>query len=224
MVDYMAEAVAGDYLPVALVSHESEPLHALVARINKRSINYLADHVVMTAGAALYGGQPSMDKGVQAMHAWLRDRAGIDPSQVIIDTGSGLSYETELSARQIVRVLRAASGLARRLAGEPAADEAGPDLDEVFMGSLAVGGVDGTLRHRFRDLRGKVQAKTGTLTSVIALSGIVAEGDDALAFSIVTNGNNHRKRNQVRRQHEEIVEALHHYLRDRTQRSARAGD
>ena len=265
LVDYVGTSVAGDFLPVELARHESESLRDLVTRINKRSLNRLADRVVMTAGAALYGGRPSMKKGIEAMHAWLRDRAGIDPAEVLVDTGSGLSYETELTARQIVRVLRAASGRWQRtddrsahadqeaeaqatvaaevaahaaaihdeaamqaaVASTPVSADDGADgmMDEragVFLESLAVGGMDGTLRHRFRDLRGKVQAKTGTLTSVIALSGIVAEGDgNALAFSIVTNGNKHRKRNHVRRQHEEIVEALHRYLSARTQRVAR---
>lgn len=236
LVDYMAESVSREYLPVALVQHESQPLQALVATINKRSVNYLADQLIMSTGAALYGGPPTMDSGVRAMHAWLRERAGIDPAEVLLDTGSGLSYQTELTARQIVRVLRAATGLwvPREPALEPDAQPVdGPDheladskpgIEQVFVESLAVGGMDGTLRGRFRDLRGKVQGKTGTLTGVIALSGIVAEGDQALAFSIVTNGNDHRKRNRVRRQHEEIVEALHRYLRSRPRPEAASGD
>lgn len=282
LVAYVAETTAARGLPIELARHESSSLSALVARINKRSLNRLADRVIMTAGAALYGGVPTMDKGVRAMHAWLREHAGIDPEGLLLDTGSGLSYNTELTARQIVRVLRAASGMWARQtpdvtkpgapeerlppmlasaagalgAGPAAAPEvalagmldedtaqdfgheagdgpqpiddasvAGGDqvldslqtLQDVFLGSLAVGGVDGTLHHRFRELRGAVRAKTGTLTKVIALSGLVSHGDDALAFAIVTNGNNHRKRNRVRRQHEEIVEALHRYLRRRAE-------
>lgn len=275
---YVAETTAERGLPIELARHESSSLAALVARINKRSINRLADRVIMTAGAALYGGAPSMDKGVRAMHAWLREHAGIDPEGLFLDTGSGLSYSTELTARQIVRVVRAASGLWARAAPDltapeelappmlasaahalgtgPAAEPGaalaamldddtaqdfgheagdgpqplellsvegededgtglGQTLRDVFVKSLAVGGVDGTLHHRFRRLRGAVQAKTGTLTRVIALSGLVSHGDDALVFAIVTNGNDHRKRNRVRRQHEEIVEALHRYLRKR---------
>lgn len=290
---YTAQHAAAGSVPVELARHESKPISALVARINKRSLNALADRVLMTAGAALYGGPPTMENGVRAMHAWLRDHAGIDPAEVVLDTGSGLSYRTELSARHIVGVLRTAAGyrasehplapqprmsdmlppsLARaagalgsarvaqldnRLAkligdetsvvfgreagggfGRPdghddddddddgdedselddALDEAaaGSSLEQVFLHSLAVGGIDGTLRGRLRPVRGQVHGKTGTLTRVIALSGIVEHGDQAVAFSLVTNGHTHRKRRHVRRAHDKIVEALHDYLRARS--------
>lgn len=298
------EARAGG-LPIELARHESAPLATLVARINKRSLNRLADRVIMTAGAVLYGGPPSMDKAVRAMHGWLREHAGLDPDHVVIDTGSGLSYNTELTARQIVRVLRVAGGLlppdppagapdeASAAAADPApmpaltamidassparaadasepiveitrqdASDAQPaqeeeaelaaeaedhaygrsgamDIDvtsgqaagalvtgqtgagaqaEAFLRSLAVGGMDGTLRHRFRGLRGRILGKTGTLSQVVALSGLVSHGKDKLAFAIVTNGTDWRQRQRVRRQHEQIVAALYRYLRDRASR------
>jgi D-alanyl-D-alanine carboxypeptidase/D-alanyl-D-alanine-endopeptidase (penicillin-binding protein 4) len=320
--EYVAEATmtaagAGG-LPIELARHESAPLATLVARINKSSLNGLADRVVMTAGAVLYGGPPTMDKGVRAMQGWLREHAGLDPDRMVIDTGSGLSYNTALTARQIVRVLRAAGGLwtpdrpastpdldanaapaaepglaliamldqpapertastaspalanvavevepavdsevepavdsevepavdsevepelASDVAPEsgdiaseitefaspsgqaltvPAAGQTGaPSLAEAFLHSLAVGGVDGTLRYRFRELRGQVLGKTGTLRKVVALSGLVSHGNDKLAFAIVTNGTDWRQRQRVRRQHEQIVAALHRYLRNR---------
>ncbi len=86
---------------------------------------------------------------------------------------------------------------------------------DAFLHSLSVGGVDGTLRHRFHELRGQVQAKTGTLNKAVALSGLVRHGDHTLAFAIVTNGTDWRQRQRVRRQHERLVEALHRYLRKR---------
>jgi hypothetical protein len=88
---------------------------------------------------------------------------------------------------------------------------------QTFRKSLAIGGHDGTLRRRFRTqghtLVGQVQGKTGTLTSVIALSGfLTGEDGRTLCFSIVTNGHrNHRKRN-VRLEHEEMVASLDHFL------------
>jgi D-alanyl-D-alanine carboxypeptidase/D-alanyl-D-alanine-endopeptidase (penicillin-binding protein 4) len=64
----------------------------------------------------------------------------------------------------------------------------GPD----FVAQLAIGGVDGTLRSRFREHRGdrSVRAKTGTLNSVIALGGYVL-GDGqrkTIAFSFIVEG------------------------------------
>ncbi len=280
MLRYLGTGFAEGGLPVTLARHKSEPISDMVAAINKHSINRLADRVIMTAGMVRYGGLPSMGSGIAAMHEWLRVRAEIDPGKVWLDTGSGLSYSTELTARQIVRVLRVAAGFAiapavdlQGAAGEHAADVAAHDDFEIpltpdvaardsdaygggdddgadfayeqedghgdghgfgnrltryrmdqnqdmvqqsFVHSLAIGGVDGTLRKRFRDaeLRGQIAGKTGTLTRVVALSGIVSHGDASLVFAIVTNGHRNRRRQQVRRQHEEIVEALYEYLRD----------
>ena len=116
--DYSARAAAEDaYLPVELARYESAPMSEIVADVNKPSSNFLADRVAMTAGAKLHGNRLSMATGLAAMDMWL-ERAGIDPDTMVLDTGSGLSYETEFSARQVMDVLRAASGYG---ASEPSA-------------------------------------------------------------------------------------------------------
>jgi D-alanyl-D-alanine carboxypeptidase/D-alanyl-D-alanine-endopeptidase (penicillin-binding protein 4) len=60
-----------------------------------------------------------------------------------------------------------------------------------YVAQLSVGGVDGTLRKRFRQelTRRRVRAKTGTLDDVIALSGYVLrdDGRGPIAFSIFFN-------------------------------------
>src|SRR5262249_41130553 len=65
---------------------------------------------------------------------------------------------------------------------------AGPE----YLAHLSIGGVDGTLRHRFRGWAEEhaVRAKTGTLDAVAALSGYVVgpPGRGTLAFSILVNG------------------------------------
>ncbi len=94
---------------VELAAYESPTVRQLVARINKPSNNFLADRLIENVGAARYGGDPSMDKGVRAMKEFLSS-VGIDPDQVVLDTGSGLSYRSSLSARQVAAVLRAAAG------------------------------------------------------------------------------------------------------------------
>jgi serine-type D-Ala-D-Ala carboxypeptidase/endopeptidase (penicillin-binding protein 4) len=211
--DYVAEAGQVGYLPVVLASHQSVPMRDLVAVVNKRSVNWLADRIVMTAGAELVGGAPSMTVGLKAMKDWVR-RAGIDPSEMVVDTGSGLSYATKLSARQIVRILRVASGHSENAALGDASMLDG----DVFRQSLAVGGIDGTLRGRFTrpGLKGQVLGKTGTLTGCIALSGLVsAGGDDSLCFAIVTNGNRPAAKNSVRSEHDQMVLAMRRYLEAR---------
>ena len=199
---YETHAAADGALPVELAAHESDPLAAIVAQVNKRSINWLADRVVMTAAAAKDGATPSMPRALDAMYAWLGAHCGVDRDKLFVDTGSGLSHKTEFSARQIVSVLRAAAGMS------------GPSATaDAYLASLSVGGIDGTLRGRFKGaLRGKLHAKTGTLSGAIALSGFldVAPGHE-LVFSLVTNGNPPGSHKLVRAAHEKLVSILAEY-------------
>lgn len=58
----------------------------------------------------------------------------------------------------------------------------------VFRKSLAVAGVSGTLKNRFMDKKISMQAKTGTLTGVSALSGyLTIPSGETLVFSIMVN-------------------------------------
>ncbi|MEZ4367062.1 MAG: D-alanyl-D-alanine carboxypeptidase/D-alanyl-D-alanine-endopeptidase [Kofleriaceae bacterium] len=205
---FVAEHGAGARLPVVLAEHASAPLAHILSLINKRSINWLADRVIMTAAAIRDRAAPSMDRAVDAMQAWLARRGDPGPTPVVVDTGSGLSRRTQFSARHIVDVLRRAGGFSRTAAADAAAARA-------YLDSLAVAGVDGTLRHRFArgEARGRLRGKTGTLRDSIALSGLL-EVDPArpLAFAIVTNGHPSRAKLDIRRAHETLIAAVCEYL------------
>lgn len=201
--DYVSRSAKAGQLPVELAVHRSAPLRDLVRMTNKRSINYMADRLVMTAATHERGGNLSMDSAVETMYEFF-ERVGIQPSNLNLDTGSGLSYKTELTTKQIVRMLRVGAGYVEGTRGDT----------EAFRASLSIGGVDGTLRHRLLDseVRGKVIGKTGTLTRCIALSGFVkADNGRTIAFSIVSNGHRRRDRTTVRSEHELLVEALYHF-------------
>jgi D-alanyl-D-alanine carboxypeptidase/D-alanyl-D-alanine-endopeptidase (penicillin-binding protein 4) len=212
---YTAEAAAAGWLPVELAHHYSKPVEELVQRVNKRSTNWLADRLLMTAGAEFDGGGlPSMKKGVEAMHRWL-EKSGVKADDVVLDTGSGLSHKTQITARHLVTVLRAAAGFTTKVTQVKSLLDPG-----IYLRSLAVGGVDGTLRGRFRSdgLRGQVVAKTGTLRDSVALSGFVSNDEDVLCFAIVTNGNSWGARGRIRREHEQMVTAMKRYLVVRAER------
>ncbi len=197
-------------LSSSLAAYGSQDIATLIKRVNKRSLNYLSDRLVMSAAREVYGGHLDMERAVDLMKGWLTT-IGVDATSVVLDTGSGLSYQTKLSARQIVTVLRAAGGYLPMPTPPNGASTAS------FRESLALGGIDGTLRSRFRQrgatVTNQVFGKTGTLTSVIALSGFITHPDGrTLCFSIVTNGHqNHRKR-LVRLEHEHMIAKLDQYL------------
>jgi serine-type D-Ala-D-Ala carboxypeptidase/endopeptidase (penicillin-binding protein 4) len=202
---YVGDTVAAGALPVELGRHDSDRIADIVARVNKWSINWLADRVVMTAAALAHQQPPSMELALESMYAWLARNAHVGKGDVVIDTGSGLSYRTQITPKTLVSVIRSAGGFTK---GDP-------DAARAWLHSLSVGGTDGTLQYRFRgdDMRGRVIAKTGSLSTVIALSGIL-EIDPArpLAFSLVTNTDTPLEKPYVRRAHEQVVGEICRYI------------
>jgi D-alanyl-D-alanine carboxypeptidase/D-alanyl-D-alanine-endopeptidase (penicillin-binding protein 4) len=156
-------------LPVAL--DVSEPLAAIVGRMNRDSDNFVAEMVLKELGASV-GRRGSTAVGGRVVVSELR-AAGVPVDGVRIADGSGLSRLDRLSAQSLVAILRAG-------ADDPAI--AGP-----FVTSLAVAGVSGTLERRLRTrpTRGRVLAKTGTTSASSALAGYVRK---RYAFAIIQNG------------------------------------
>lgn len=230
-----APRAAKYFLPLRLAAHHSRNLASLVKTINKRSVNFLADRVIMTAGAMVYGGRPTLAKGVRVMRRWLARRAAIDPNAVVLDTGSGLSYRTRMTATQIVRVLRVLAGLkngkAVRWRLQPVLRHWGSGahrahrrrfgrrFHQILSDSLPVAKKDGTLSQRFAyiDLKGRVTAKTGTLNGIIALSGFHSYAGVVTAFAVVTNGADAYTSAAIRYRQGELLGILDRYLTRRAQ-------
>ena len=203
--DFIGDAVGAGVLPVELGRHDSLPLGEIVAKINKWSINWLADRVVMTAAALARRQPPTMELAVDAMYGWLERHPHLGKQDLVVDTGSGLSYRTQISPTELVAIVRAASGF-----GE-ATD---PALARAWTGSLSIAGTDGTLRHRVRgaDVRARIRGKTGTLSTAIAMSGLLdVDPDHPLAFSLVTNTRRPLSKASVRRAHDLVIGALCSY-------------
>ena len=60
---------------------------------------------------------------------------------------------------------------------------------ELFLNSLSIAGVDGSLRSRLRDIPAKVFGKTGTMRGVRTLTGyVMGESGPAFAFAVMFNG------------------------------------
>jgi D-alanyl-D-alanine carboxypeptidase/D-alanyl-D-alanine-endopeptidase (penicillin-binding protein 4) len=204
--DYIGDAVGAAGLPIELARHDSDQLQDIVRRINKWSVNWLADRVIMTAAALARRTTPSMQVAVEAMYDWMQRHPQLNKDNVVIDTGSGLSYRTRITPAEIVKVVRAAGGFA------PGGDV---DQSKAWLESLSIGGTDGTLRSRFRvnDLRGHLRGKTGSLSTVIALAGVLElDPTRPLAFAIVTNTPTRLRKGYVRKAHEQLVTLLAEYV------------
>ncbi|MBU1064720.1 D-alanyl-D-alanine carboxypeptidase/D-alanyl-D-alanine-endopeptidase [bacterium] len=163
-----------DYEKYTLVAtHTSIPLSEIIRTVNKVSQNFYAEQLQKTLGVEFFN-EGSTKKGVEAEKQWFT-RIGLNPDDIIIVDGSGLSRHNLVTANQIVTILR---GIRNN-----------PNY-QVFYDSLPIGGVDGTLQHRLNgsNAAGHVFAKTGYVGRVRALSGFVqAKNSHEYIFSILVN-------------------------------------
>lgn len=186
----------------ALVAHDSEPLSSVIRDMNKASDNYAAESVLKTLGAETRAtpAPASWADGVAAVQAYLA-KLGLPPGTYRCDNGSGLFSATEVSAKQMVTLLRAAHKDYR----------IGPDL----LASLPVGGMDGTLARRFAAsaAKGRVRAKTGTLAAVTTLAGYVGvDSARPLAFAIFVNDIAPGQKGPARAMADDMLDAIVAYL------------
>jgi D-alanyl-D-alanine carboxypeptidase/D-alanyl-D-alanine-endopeptidase (penicillin-binding protein 4) len=107
--------------------------------------------------------------------------AGMDVDALRIADGSGLSRLDSVSPRNITTLLK-------YMYRHP--------NSKVYIDSLPIAGVDGTLKRRMKGTpaEGNVRAKTGYVSRVSSLSGFVTtKSGEPLVFSILMN--NHLCRN-----------------------------
>lgn len=162
--------------PVTLAVHRSRTLANVLRHVNKNSSNIVAEALVKTLGAKVYGQPGSWKNGLYAIERYLDVEVGMKPGTYVMKNGSGLNDVNRFSPHQVNQLLLA---MWRRF---PTAPE--------FMSSLGIAGQDGTVQFRMTDTpaAGRLRAKTGTLENVSALSGYVQNvGGEKLAFSIVAN-------------------------------------
>jgi D-alanyl-D-alanine carboxypeptidase/D-alanyl-D-alanine-endopeptidase (penicillin-binding protein 4) len=192
----------GKPTPTLLARHESAPLSVLLRRINKDSDNDHAERVLETAGAEVYGGAATTEKGLRLLREVIGE-LGLPPGSYVPRNGSGLGHANRITADAMADLLRA-------LYLDP---RVGPEL----LQSLSVGGVDGTTRNRFKGTLAarRVRAKTGTLAGKSCLSGLVGDGPDVLAFSILVQGLRGRHSlGAVRGAQVSCVNAMMRYVRE----------
>ena len=158
-----------------LSSHTSIPLSLILRGLNKFSNNFVAEQILKTIGAEIYGPPGTTEKGLRAMAEYMQSLKYESGEFSILD-GSGLSRQSRLSPDQIVSVLQ----------------DMYADLGVYpeFVSALGVMGRDGNVLKRMNGHNGSERArvKTGTLNSVSALSGYFQSADrERFAFSILMN-------------------------------------
>jgi D-alanyl-D-alanine carboxypeptidase/D-alanyl-D-alanine-endopeptidase (penicillin-binding protein 4) len=159
-----------------LLKVESERLAEILTDMNKQSNNFIAEQVLRAVAAERAGLPGTTEKGVGLIGDYLAS-LGVAPDRHHLVNGSGLSRDIQLSPSALDAVL---VDMHRNL-----------DLGPEYRATLAVGGRDGTLWHRFREdgMEGRVRAKTGSLSGVFCLAGYVTATDGTdYAFTFFVNG------------------------------------
>ena len=155
---------------------QTRPIDQVLLTMMKESNNLYAESMFYQIAAAS-GHRPASAKDAAEVIKSLIAKIGLDSSEYSIADGSGLSLYNYSTAELQVAVLRYAYR--------------NGDIFQHLRPSLPEAGVDGTLKSRMtgETTRGRVFAKTGTLTSVSSLAGYaIAANGHMLAFSIINQG------------------------------------
>lgn len=175
-----------------LAAVESKPLGELIQRFNKHSVNLYGELILRAIGKKFGDTAPDESREIQEIRGddaagaavvkkFLREN-NVAVEDLQIHDGSGLSRLDFVSPEAFARALVYASK---------------SNFGQVFANSLPIAGVDGTLGGRLWNVKGRILAKTGTITFVNSLAGYAQADDETFAFAIIAN-NITRKNGGVR--------------------------
>ncbi|CAN2222102.1 Peptidase S13, D-Ala-D-Ala carboxypeptidase C [Candidatus Nanopelagicaceae bacterium] len=157
-----------------ILSSDSPELQEMLGFALTWSDNLLTERIARLASQA--AGYPLNDEGVAQTFQDVLNGLGVESKGLVIKDASGLSRENRVTAKQVGDLLLKIRNDSRFA---------------PLIGGLPVGGISGTLRHRFIDTApqaiGLVRAKTGTLNGTANLAGYVEAGDREYVFVIIAD-------------------------------------
>ena len=155
----------------AVVLHEetSAPMHALLSLANTESHNFTAEVLLRQAANAW-----DVNRASHAAMRWMRSQ-NLPTQGLRVADGSGLSRGNRVTSRTLAALLM-------RMNQHP--------LAAYYRASMAIAGQRGTLRNYFRGtpLQGRFHGKTGPLTGVRSVSGLLDTRDGVRFVSMISNG------------------------------------
>jgi len=183
------------------ISRVTRSISSVLSYMNKVSDNQSAITVFKVLGAEVKGTPGTLEKGVEVVIEFLTT-IGVDRKGFEILEGSGLTRYNYVTGPMYMQLMKYFYDDVKNF--------------DVFYQSLAVSGVDGTLKTRMKGTEAEknVHAKTGTLNYVSSLAGYAVSRDNELImFYIVMNG--FREKSDVyRKKQDKICELLCKFSRN----------
>jgi len=160
----------------AIAQITSPPLSKLLQEANQDSNNLYAEVLLKLLTKEL-----GAKSEIEALELGLK-KLGIEPEEFNLADGSGLSRQNLITPQALNKVLTSIA---------QTTDES------TYRNSLALAGVSGTLRNRFRntELEANLWGKTGSLTGVITLAGYLKlTNQNSVVFSVLLNNFNDKNK------------------------------
>ncbi len=156
-----------------LIYQFERKIKEIIPNVNKNSDNLSAEMLLFALGEKYFGKPTTSQKGIDVIK-FLLDSLNLKYKNYRIVDGSGVSHYNLVSVELIIKLLKYMYRQPKK-------------IFEMFLNSLPISGIDGTLKNRMKNdiTFSKVFAKTGTLSGVSCLSGYMKnKNDDLIAFSI----------------------------------------
>ena len=175
-----------------LLTISSPSIAEIITEINQQSNNLYAEALAKVLAQRL-----NTDDTIEALELSL-NKLGINAEDYVLVDASGLSRQNLISPITIVEILNL------MLTSQ--------SNSKIYQQSLALAGINGTLKNRFSNtfVRGRFWGKTGTLTGVGALSGyLFLPNEQTLIVSIMVN-NCDLSNKQIRQEIDKVITVLSH--------------
>ena len=177
--------------PATTTKIYSRPLDSLLKPLMHRSDNFYAEQALLMVGKGLH---QSFDDKKTIAYLLANDLADLAQKPTWVD-GSGLSRYNLFTPENFTSILHK---MYKAYSFER--------LQNIFPTGGEVGG---TLSSNYKNLNGKIFAKTGTLSGQVALSGyLITKKGKTLIFSVLVN-NHTTTASNVRRAVEQFIQVLY---------------
>ncbi len=168
-----------DAAQIEIAKLESPPFSVIAQKTMKPSQNMYTETILWTLGEQIGrkqgGSGESSQLGLGVVKNFLKQIGAADDGILQYD-GSGLSRHDLITPSAVVTLYTYMAKQSK--------------YSQAWRDSLSIGGIDGTLRNRFKGTAaaGNFRGKTGTIDQVSALSGyMTTAGGEQLVISIIVN-------------------------------------